>query len=374
MAKRKRKKFGVLKAVISFVVLVAVIAAAFIAIKCEGDLSWDNIERTVKNLSAGVRSAETFEFGSADGAVFGDTGGGIVKITETSVTAYSSAGDELYTERLRLSKPAVHSCAGRSAVFGSGDTDVRAFDKSGLMYSLTAEYPVISATMSPGGKTALCTLEDGWNGSVTVYGISGAAEYKWYCASGYPSVAAVSKDGGRLAVLLFGSEGGEIVLLKTDSEKEQARLSLGETIALDMRFMDNGSLAVITENGIISVGTDGGVADEYSFEGKNLLMYDMGSGDMTLAVLEDFPGGPAEIVSVSSACREIGRISAEKDVVGLSASEQKTAVLYRGMAVICKKDLTAEVSLIKDGAEKIFMRADGSALVLDSYLAEKLES
>ncbi|MBR5381091.1 MAG: hypothetical protein IK136_00560 [Oscillospiraceae bacterium] len=373
MAKHKKKQFGVLKVLISAVVLAIVLAAAFIAIKCDGDLSWDNIERTVKNLSARVRSAETFEFGSSDGAVFADVGGGLLKLTGTRATLYSAAGSELYSEKLRFSRPMTHACSGRAVAYGAGDREAFVFDGTGLAYSVECEDAIISASVSAEGKLAVCTLESGWNGSVSVYSAKGAAQYKWYCSSGYPSIAAVSRDGGKLAVLTFGSEGAEVVLLRTDREQELARYRLGEKLALDLRFMVNGNVAVLTEDSLLSLTQTGEEAGNFSFDGRTLSGYDMGSDELTLLRLEDFPGGSSQIVTVGPACQELGRTDAKGEVLSLSASGQKAAVLYRGEAVIYRKDLTPEVSLLKDGAEKILMRKDGSALILDAFIAEKLE-
>ena len=373
MAKHKKKQFGILKAVISVVVLAIVLIAAFIAIKCDGDLSWDNIERTVKNLSARVRSAETFEFGTSDGAVFADIGGGLLQLTSTRATAYSAAGSELYSEKLRFIRPMTHASAGRAVAYGAGDTEALVFDSTGLLYRVECDDAIISASLSNEGKLAVCTAESGWNGSVSVYSAKGAAQYKWYCASGYPSVAAVSRDGGRLAVITFGSEGAEVVFLRTDREQELGRYALGEKLALDLRFMVNGNVAVLTEDSLLMLTTAGEEAGNFLFDDRTLSGYDMGSDEMTLLCLEDFPGGSSQLVTVGPNGQELGRIDAKGEVLSLSASGQKAAVLYRGEAVIYKKDMTAELSLLKDGAEKILMRKDGSALILDAYMAEKLE-
>ncbi|MBR6258586.1 MAG: hypothetical protein IKR21_00050, partial [Oscillospiraceae bacterium] len=318
MAKHKKKGFSIIRAVISLLVLAIVVCFAYIAVKCGGDLSWDNIERTVKNLRAGVRSAETFEFGSSDGAVFADAGGSLVKLTNGRVTEYSAAGSETYTEKLRAARPAVHSMAGRAVAYGAGDNDVRVFDSSGLMYSLETEGEIVSATMSADGKMALCAREEGWNGAVTVYNTAGQAIYKWYCATGYPSVAAVSRDGRNMAVLTLGSAGCDIVYLRLDKETEQGRLPLGEELALDIRFLSNGSLTIITENEAITTSSTGEMTSNYLFGGKTLLAYDLGSDEMTLLVLEDFPGGQCEVMTLSSSCQVLGSVTAENPVVSVS--------------------------------------------------------
>ena len=81
MKKRKKLKIKPLRGILSLLVLAVVVFAAFVAVKCDGDLSWDNIERTVRGLRAGVGQTDGFEYESSPDALFADLGGGLLRLT-----------------------------------------------------------------------------------------------------------------------------------------------------------------------------------------------------------------------------------------------------------------------------------------------------
>ncbi len=374
MAKRKVKKLKPVRALLSIILLLLVIFAAFVAVKSGGDLSWENIERTVRNIFAGVGSTERFEYDSSDGALFADLGGGLLKFTGLDVTAYSTAGDEMYSEKLRFERPSLHGVNGRAAAYGVGSTEVRVFDRAGLIYKLKTDDKVISATMSAGGKLALCTKESGWNGCVTAYSISGTAVYKWYCASGYPSVADVSANGTEMAVLIIGGEGSSIIFLSLDSETEKARYDLDGKLILDIKFMNNGTLTAVTETELIMIKPNGELAGAFEFEGRYLNSYSLESGNMSVLVISGYTGDNMSIVTVSDTGQIIGELETELDVLSVSACKSRAAVLYENSAVIYKRDMTSEVTLVLSEPQKsILMRSDGTALITGSHSADTLK-
>ncbi len=374
MAKRKKKKFRPFKALISFAFVFVVLFAAYVAFKSGSDLSWENIERTVRNIFAGVGYTDSFEYGSSENALFADLSGGLLKLTESEVTAYSVSGEEMYSENLRLERPSLHASNGRAAVYGVGGSEVRVFDRAGLIYELNTDEKVISVSISAGGRLALCTKESGWSGSVTAYDISGTAVYKWYCASGYPSVAAVSADGSEMAVLIIGSEGSNIVFLSFDSETEKARFKLDGKLILDIRFMDNGNLSAVTETGLIMVKPNGESAGTLEFEERYLYSYSLESGDINVLAAADFIGANMSIVTTGETGEKIGELESEFNVISISACKNRLAVLYKNTAVIYKKDMSPEVTLVlSEPAMSVLMRSDGTALIMGSHSANILK-
>ncbi len=155
--------------------------------------------------------SDSFICGEADAAALCDAG--LFTVRRCAVKCFDGSGELIFEHTLEPgtvhitkngSLAAAYAEGGQSLVFSDGEL-------------ISASGAVISAALSETGYLALCTDEPGYMGSVTVYSPDKKPVYKWYSAHQTPISAAVSPDGGRLAVLTNEA----VRLFSLDSKEER---------------------------------------------------------------------------------------------------------------------------------------------------------
>lgn len=165
-------------------------------------------------LCSGCRAPEagqSFICGEAsDCAVAGDR---LLTVSRGSVKCFTLDGETVFEKDIEQGKAylcgspdiAMACClGGETLVFGSGE-------------EIKTDGGIISADVSDGGFTAVCTESMGCKGAVTVYSPLPEPVYKWYGAENAPKAAAVSPAGKYLAILA----GNRVHLFALDSEEEK---------------------------------------------------------------------------------------------------------------------------------------------------------
>lgn len=371
--KNKERRKNRIPGILLSVVLLAVISlAAAVMITNNGRLDLAGLERLIAGMG-GKTEATVFSYDAGVGAVYADLDGGLAVCSATGLQVFDRNADLTYSEAFEMSSPTICTGGSTACVYDLGGTAVRVFSQTGILYSLTAGSRIVSASLNDSGWLALCTESSGvYKGTVTVYYPSGNVKYTFNSAtSGYVLSAAVSPDDKKLAVLTLNEAGSRIVFYELDSDVEKASCQLADSLVLDIRFLNTGSVLAVADDALILVHSDGGSQRLLDYTDKYLANFTTESVGFTALVLNNYMvGDQGGIVTVDKNGNTIGTLETTRKVLWLSASGDNLAVLYSDGLVVYDRYLK-ELDRYSDtaGAVQAIMRSDGTALLVLAHSA-----
>lgn len=361
MGVKQRKKTGALRFILATIVFFAVIIVAAVAVR-NGGLDF----RKMWNRVAGDK-AEEFYYDNNSGGAFAAVGDGFAALSGFSLTVFDEAGDKTGSRLVGFTTPEISTGGKYAAAWELGGKDVILFTESGIDRAISVQNPIISVSVNTRGYVCIAAEEPGYGGSATVYNRNGKALFKWYSGANYVLDAKL-RDSSEMLVLTIGENGSELIQCRITSESEEARYAY-DGVILEADFTENGVTA-ISDKELIFLDKGFSEKSRYSFEGKTLDAYSLGTTFTALVVGDYQVGGTRRLVTLSN-----GEVIAESDVPGdiISMDMEGTyiALLYLGSVEVYTYRLAAYASFTPPaGAERVIMRADGSLIAAGSYSAK----
>jgi len=349
---------------LSVLLAVLLLAAALIFIIWGGQIGSAGIGSFGKKAGTDV-----FYYDAGGNAAYADIDGGLAVASSSGLQVFDRDGNQTLSEIFVMNSPSVDQAGGHVAAYDLGGTQLRFFDRTGMILSLTAEDTIISADVSSSGRLAVCTESSGYRGQVTVYSASGEALFKWYSGEGYVLSAALSDDGKELAVLTLTENGSRIVKLRTnDDEYLKAEEFEGELI-IDVAYTPKGNLAALTASSLYFIYDSDSIV-RYDFEGKYLNDYSFDGGMIALSLLDYKSGVIGELVLLEENGTEKASVPVS-GILSLSCAEKHAAVLTGSGLTIYDSNLeiTAEYDGLS-GYSDVIMRADNTAAAATGHHAD----
>ena len=367
--KKADKKSGYLRIILSAVIIVALIIAITVMITNNGKFTIDGFRNLLQNVRGD--SADEFYFEPGVDNAFADINGGLAVATSVGIQCFNKNGEETIRETFLMSNPAIVSSGGTAVAYDIGGTELRVFDANGVKLALTAENPIISATLNSSGWLALCTQARGYKGMVTVYNNKGVAVYKWYSGEGYVLSAAVSPGNTGMAALTLTESGSRIVFFNFNSEDELSSYVLSGELLLEIKYISDNKIFVVGENLMLTVDNSGNAEKIFEYPDEHLNVYSIDSGDFTAVVLSEFHvGGTSRIVTIGKNGAVLSELNTRRAVLSVSAAGEKLAVLQSDGLRLYNMNLE-ELAVFEGAAGFIqaIMRLDGKALAVSAHLA-----
>ena len=301
----------------------------------------------------------TFE--SAAGEVFAVFGNSFAVCSSTQLQVFDENGRNTLTRAVSAENPGLAASDAALAVWSAGGDALLVLDAEGSASELAAEGAVYAVSANGSGMLAVTTACEGYRGLVTVYDAALRPVYRWYAATAWPMAAALSPDGGTLAVLAASEAGGQLRLFSLGSEEERARFESPGEYFIDLAWMDGG-LCLLSEDRAVFLDEGGAQTGEYRFGSARLRDCAFG-GDFALLVLEE--AGQVSLVSLDASGGLIAQLSPGRDFVSAEAEKDKIAVLYSDGAAVYNKNLRERGSGAQAaGAQALLLRGDGETLAV----------
>jgi hypothetical protein len=368
--RKKRKRSGTVKILISAVTLIILTLIAAVLISNKGKFSLDGLS-AMFTAKDGGGSASEFFFNAGNDNVYTDLNGGFAAISTVGIQAFDQSGAETVNEKFEMARPTVCSAGDVSAAYDLGGTALRIFDTGGVITRMDTKDMIISANINKNGWLALCTKKSGYLGSVAVYNSKGEIVYRFDSGEGYVLSAALSEDNKALAVLTLNENGGKITVFGLDSDHTLFTYTQPDSLILETTFQPDGSMLAIGEDALFSVDTDGSAKELANYSDKYLAGYSTaGDGFITLLTNDYTVGGQGTLKTIDAEGNILGTLLTERQCVSISANGEYLAVLWTDGLTIYDHTL-AECAATDNtaGAVSVVMRGDGSALVITSNSA-----
>lgn len=311
--------------------------------------------------------AESFVCGTGVRQCFAMAGDILVSASGSGVRGFDLMGESVFDVQLDMAYPAVCSNGEKAVAYDVGGR--------GIVYSdgekLSFDGIIISASVSKGGFLAVCAEEPGYKGAVTVYSPEKKPVYKWYSAERWISCSAVSPDGGRLAVLCSGENGGEIHIFSLDSETERGLYQAPEMLSELVWLGD--TICGIGGSGLYYCNDEGREKGSYDFGKLHLERVCVwGEGLVAELRVHSF-GGSGELAVIDSSGREQGRMSPDGELISLDCGDGGILCLTQNEVILYGSDYSEIFSADISGAEAAFLRPAGDILAVGSGNARSIE-
>lgn len=367
------KRRQIIRRVVSFCVLAAVITAAVCLVLFRDAINLDGVRRFFTYFGAsGDSNYGAYTFDIHSGNVYAEFEDGLALGTIGGLLLFDEQGKQVQNVQGSYANPAVQAAEEHVLLYDAGGSTLAAADsKTGKLLELT-DLTLLDADIAVSGEICFSCLESGYKSVLNVYNREQKEIYKWYSATQYLPVCTVSEDGTYLAAVALGQSDGAFestaVLLRTDAEQIQAELSLGNQMIWDLEFISREEICAVGEKQLIFLRADGQLVGAYDWNDQYLKEYDLGGSDFVAACINQYRAGNRyQIATIDTQGQEIASVYVGKEVLDISACGNYVAVLTSEDLTIYQKDL--EVYHVKendDMATGVLMRRDGSAILIGS--------
>lgn len=363
MDEKRKKKRGFLKALCILLLIAAAILAVAMAVASQREGGLRGLWRELR----GDVDAEEFFFENASGGSFADLDNGLAVAATSGLYVYDREGEQTFTRLYTWTRPIVKTAGTYGAAYDVGGDLVLFFESGAMIKELKFDTPVISVTVNDLGYLTVCTQEDDYLGSATVYNSLGTAIYKWSAGRGRVLSAAV-RGRDELLVLTVGSGGSRVVTMPLTSEDLTAEYS-SQDLVIDAMYTDSGVMLVTTTR-LIGLGRDLRESWSLDYSGRFLQGYALGGGSV-IAALSDFQvGGERTVMTVSASGEVLGSVRTEGEITDLAVSQGRAAVLSGGVLTVYGRALNSPREYECDfGAERVMIRQDDTVLCAGTFSA-----
>ncbi len=378
-----KKKKNIFVRLLAFLVTLALIAGAIFLIANRDLLNLDAWKRYIN-----YRSLERNDSGQAESFSYSGSSTDVITALENDLLVCSEGGIRLYSgsgvcyveDSVILENPAAEVCGSTAAVYSVGGNTVYLY-RERAQYSILSDLDgqLISVRLNSSGWLTVTAQESSYKAVVSIYDENLNKRMAFRLSSAFVTDAVVTDDCKSLITISIGQNGTafESTLSIYDLPSSQdsgvnfdltpvSTFSLGNNVILEL---DNTSAIWCVGDYGVSVW-DGKDVDSWSCQGNYLKNYAI-SDDFTAVLIGKYQtGSQAELYTIDTqGTPSIGRVI-NKQVLSLSAAGRYLAVLTANRLDIYTQDLELYATLEDtDGARKVLMRNDGTALLIGNETA-----
>lgn len=304
-----------------------------------------------------------FTLDEGEDHVFASAGSGLAVASTRSIQLFSAQGKCAAREPVDFQIPACAACSQLGAYYDVGCEGVVVLYTNGSFRKLNTEGPVRLVDVNETGLLAVLSDKTGYQGCITVYDTDLSPLFRFDAGTSYPLAARLSSDD-RLAVSFLSEEGSSVLLFRIDREKPSAEVSLPDEMIVDLGFLSDGTLALVTETELRLLEGDGSEAARVSFEGAHLEAWWLQGSFAALDTVSGLNGGSGRLVTLDSRGNILGKMDAPRDIRALSGAGEKLLVLFAGEeSTLYTSSLEEDISYQPAAdVRQVFLRGDNSAI------------
>ena len=375
---KAQKKLNIILRILAFLVTLALIAGAIFLIANRDQLSMDAVKRyfTYRSLErSDSGQAESFDYSPSSTDIFALLGDDLLVCSVGGVHLYSGGGVCYVDDPMSLEHPAIEVCGETAAVWSVGGNSIFLYRdriRCGSLEDLSS--PLLSVRLNPAGWLAVTTRESGYKAVVTIYDDQLVKRTAFRLSSAFVTDAVLTDDNKSLAAVSIRQNGTSFESslslyplpdLETGGVDYEltpsASFPLGNNVILDMK--GGNAIWCLGDTGLSAL--QNASVGSWSYQEEHLKNYAF-SDQFTAVLLGKYrAGSQAELYTVDPQGNpSVARIMNEQ-ILSLSACGKYVAVLTADRLDIYTQDLDLYATLNgTNGAKKVLMREDGTALLI----------
>lgn len=378
-----KKKKNIFVRLLAFLVTLALVAGALFLIANRDLLNLDAWKRYINYRSLERNDsgqAESFSYSGSSSDVLAALENDLLICSEGGVRLYSGSGVCYVEDSFILDEPVAEVCGNNAAVYSVGGNTIYLY-RDRAQYNILSDLDgqLLSVRLNSSGWLAVTARESSYKAVVTIYDEDLNKRMAFRLSSAFVTDAVITDDCKSLITVSIGQNGTsfESTLSFYDLPNDQnsgvdfdltpsSTYSLGNNVILEL---DSTSAVWCVGDYGVSVwnGKDVG---SWNCQGKYLKNYAV-SDDFTAMLIGKYQAGSqAELYTIDTqGAPSVGRVINEQ-VLSLSAAGRYVGVLTADCLDIYTQDLEVYATLEgTNGARKVLMRDDGTALLIGSETA-----
>ncbi len=376
------KKSNLFLRLLAFLLTLALMLGAVTLVVYRDKVSFDALRRklTYRALErSDSGQAESFRHDSNVKDSFVAVGDKLLVSSGAGIRLYSGSGTQYAAQQAVLDSPVAQAAGSFALVYSAGGRSLFAYqDKNEEILALDETTgDILSARVNSLGYLAVTTRASGYKGSVTIYDGSLAPVLQLNLSSSFLTDALVSIDGKNLAAITMGQgESGfqsTLALYALERTADQtgpdAVCPLGSNLVLDLAE-DTAGYWALGDLSLTLADHNGALVGSYDYGGRYLKEFSLGGENFAALLLGKYRAGTVADLVVVDSTGAAATLAVNEQVLSLSAAGRYLAVLTADRLDLYTSDLTPYATLTgTQGARKVLMRPDGTALLIDSSAA-----
>ncbi len=265
----------------------------------------------------------------------------------SEIAFYKGDGSVAYREDSECKKP----------ILVSGDKYLLMYDEGGTAYSLYT--PIGQVRKTSADSTIQCAaLSD--TGAYAIATRSGEARYKIslfnsafrkvaeYFRDNYVTSLSINREGSLMAIagiLPDSAKLSGIITLCPIGSKDTKDVLLGERIPLYASYMENGSLAVVTDTALLLISPDGNILNEIQYQGMTLSSFDISDTRIILCCSENTLGTECRILLFDDRGNTLSDTAIADSIYSVTAADGNVAAYVQGQSSVYAVRPNGELTL-----------------------------
>lgn len=366
------RKTGAAKIIIRLVILLMLALILLFVIKDYNESNAGDLPSWLSSLVGDDKETATkISFAPDANNTFLVYQDGLAVLSSTELVLYDVSGDESLSQSTGYTRPAARSAGEFLLTYDIGGKSICYIRNKAVKTNMKLNYAILTADIGKDGWFLVTSEEFGSKATVTVYNPEMTQVYKWPSSERYITCAAIADDHSGMAFGGLSQKDARIqssvVMLHLDSAEPYSVIEFDDELILDMDYLPDGSLAVLTESCILTVDPSGRERGRYEFDNSLFREYSFnGDGFILLRLNKNGVGETSEVLVLNYDAGLEHSVSLD-NIYSISCSGKYAGVLTSDHIIVYNSSLEEQFSSsISAGSKKLLMREDGSAIVLSS--------
>lgn len=257
-------------------------------------------------------------------------------LSDTTLSALNTSAREMLRSQHCYQNPMLKVSSTRAIVYDLGGKNLEVTSRSKILHTATMNNNIISAAVSNYGTFAAVTEAKGFLGQLTVFAKNGKdIYYKYNFADHYITDVAISENGKSVAVCGSTAKDGSMMstvyVFDYKSEEPKVKLNYDDNMFIRVEYLSNGNIVAVGDRLISVINPKNGSKEDYFYDNKNLVGFDINKKDgilLALSLSED--GNNTNMVLINKNGKVDKSFHTEHSVKAVSFNHGKLAALAYG--------------------------------------------
>lgn len=365
LRRRKLRPEFVVFCLVGALVLTVIFLAAY-----RSGTGFDVLRRHIKTASLTENadgSRGSYRFRSDRSNRFAMLGDELLVASSKSLVILDGAGGEVYREQIDCDAPETASNGSLAAVYEVDGKKVYCYDGTGPLASIDCE-GVLAVTVNADGYMAITDSCSGYKDQISVYNEYAELLFSFRSSEHFVTDAIVTADNKHLAVVTLTEENGvfrsNILFYRLNSTDLETSIPLDDAFVTHLGAVD-GKLALVADTCFTAANNSGELLGQYDYSNFYLRGCDFGGDGYVTLLLGRYKAGSIGVVMTLNMSGELlSAYEVTEEVLDISASGHYVAVLFADRLAIFTGNLKPYAEHSVDHYRHVYLRRDGTAMVL----------
>ena len=257
-------------------------------------------------------------------------------LSDTTLSALNTSAREMHKSQHCYQNPMLKVSSTRAVVYDLGGKNLEITSRSKNLHTATMNNNIISAAVSNYGTFAVVTEAKGFLGQLTVFAKNGKdIYYKYNFADHYITDVAISENGKSVAICGSTAKDGSMMstvyAFDYKSEEPKVKLNYDDNMFIRVEYLSNGNVVAVGDRLISVINPKNGSKEDYFYDNKNLIGFDINKKDgilLALSLSED--GNNTDMIVINKNGKVDKSFHTDHSVKAVSFNHGKLAALSYG--------------------------------------------